>query len=326
LNLIEHGIRRWDYAIQPSLLAELLASWQSATQGARGEVCGGGWHAHRHERQRRRYDWELLDFTPILGVLREIVVVIAPALREVCDFERLAVTHAGIFEPAPGCADQKVHRDGLPREAGYAWSVFLPLVPVRDDNGPTEYFAGSHLDRSMTLPDLLLRSPIFSLSELRGSLIRGVLAPHRWLRGTAGSLRAMTTSFIEDGGIDWQDVRYRAKTYVPSNVFLLGTGPCRLRAAPLEPGTMILHDYRCFHRGTANRSREPRPMLYVNFEHEDYDDSRNYPPRPHRVRRGALDHASLEVRHLLRKIEVVAEGAPADPARLTNQHEQARTG
>lgn len=49
--------------------------------------------------------------------------------------------------------------------------------------------------------------------------------------------------------------------------------PQPLRLAPLKRGDAIVYDSRLFHRGTANRSAELRPVAYWLYERE-HDDLR----------------------------------------------------
>jgi ectoine hydroxylase-related dioxygenase (phytanoyl-CoA dioxygenase family) len=54
-----------------------------------------------------------------------------------------------------------------------------------------------------------------------------------------------------------------------------------------KAGQPLLFDYRIRHRGLANRSQQPRPLLYVTFARASYED---------KVRR--LRHASLATTHV----------------------------
>lgn len=51
--------------------------------------------------------------------------------------------------------------------------------------------------------------------------------------------------------------------------------------APLLPepaSSLLLFDYRCYHRGLANRSMQPRPVAYVAFSARDgVSDAHNFP-------------------------------------------------
>ena len=46
--------------------------------------------------------------------------------------------------------------------------------------------------------------------------------------------------------------------------------------SPLHRGAAIIFDYRCVHRGTANRSTEPRPMLYMVYTKSWFADRANF--------------------------------------------------
>ena len=38
----------------------------------------------------------------------------------------------------------------------------------------------------------------------------------------------------------------------------------------------MVHDYRLYHKGTANTSVNPRPLLYLTFGADGFDDDNNY--------------------------------------------------
>ena len=52
---------------------------------------------------------------------------------------------------------------------------------------------------------------------------------------------------------------------------LSGVGPC------VDAGGAVLFDYRTVHRGTANRSAEDRPLLYLTFARPWFSDTVNFP-------------------------------------------------
>ena len=123
------------------------------------------------------------------------------------------VDSVGCVTSLEGAPDQHFHPDGT---ADGLVNVFVPLVPVLADNGPTEFRPGTHVWTASSLGD----------------------AP------------------------DWDERRQHP-------------------IAPLlpEPGrAVLLFDYRCYHRGLANRSQEPRPVAYVAFStRSGVTDAHNFP-------------------------------------------------
>ena len=72
---------------------------------------------------------------------------------------------------------------------------------------------------------------------------------------------------VENGGTEFWLATHRLGHYddeAPSVVLLA------------KAGTPLLFDYRVRHRGLANRSQTPRPMLYVTFAKKNYKDSANF--------------------------------------------------
>ncbi|MDT4896981.1 MAG: hypothetical protein QOH25_2058 [Acidobacteriota bacterium] len=77
---------------------------------------------------------------------------------------------------------------------------------------------------------------------------------------------------------------------------LLATGEIKLEPITMQLGDVIIRDVRALHRGTPNRTREPRPMVVLGY-------SRRWLFRPEvsiRVPRFALDTLSERARRLLR--------------------------
>jgi len=67
-------------------------------------------------------------------------------------------------------------------------------------------------------------------------------------------------------------------------------------------GGAVLMDYRLWHRGAANRSDRPRPVLYLNFTRDWFTDSRNYELHPRMiVDRAAMAAIPAEHRHRFRR-------------------------
>jgi ectoine hydroxylase-related dioxygenase (phytanoyl-CoA dioxygenase family) len=76
----------------------------------------------------------------------------------------------------------------------------------------------------------------------------------------------------------------------------LATGEIKLEPITMQLGDVIIRDVRALHRGTPNRTREPRPMVVLGY-------SRRWLFRPEvsiRVPRSMLDSLSERARRLLR--------------------------
>ena len=52
---------------------------------------------------------------------------------------------------------------------------------------------------------------------------------------------------------------------------------CSPVAPLLQPGEMLLFDYRCVHNGLANHSAERRAIAYVNYSAPGVRDAHNFP-------------------------------------------------
>jgi ectoine hydroxylase-related dioxygenase (phytanoyl-CoA dioxygenase family) len=66
-----------------------------------------------------------------------------------------------------------------------------------------------------------------------------------------------------------------------------------------DPGDCILVDYRLLHCGTANRSPDPRPILYNMYCRPWFRDSRNFhKQRPVRISPDEYMRVPVQFRHL----------------------------
>ena len=89
----------------------------------------------------------------------------------------------------------------------------------------------------------------------------------------------------------------------------LQSGEVQLEPVPMRLGDVMVRDVRGLHRGTPNRTEEPRPMVVLGY-------SRSWLLRPEvhiRVPRPALPTLSERARRLLR-FNPVVDNAEADPA------------
>jgi hypothetical protein len=136
--------------------------------------------------------------------------------------------YRGILVAQPGSAQQPWHADGeqlfsrpVLRLPVHCVNVFVPLVDLTDDNGPTEFCPRTHH----------LGGDVESMFEQDPDLLRRI--------------------------------GYDGTPMTP----LLGAG------------SMLLFDYRLVHRGLANRSPVPRPLLYLTYARPWFRDARSFPER-----------------------------------------------
>jgi ectoine hydroxylase-related dioxygenase (phytanoyl-CoA dioxygenase family) len=134
--------------------------------------------------------------------------------------EDCIVINKSLVVSSPGALDQAWHSDGPHISATedlpcHCLNVFVPLVNVTEQNGPTQFRPGSvNMTRNLKV-------------EMLKAMARKTLRP------------------IE--------------------------GPT------LSMGSVLLFDYRVLHRGTANRTAQPRPVLVYTFAKPFYRDTLNFP-------------------------------------------------
>jgi len=143
--------------------------------------------------------------------------------------------------PMPGSEYQPVHRDGKELFPGvpvtvppYMYELNIPLVDFREDNGPTEVWPRTHL-----LADFPL------LEQKRDELRVG----HGQLTVTTGTGRPVSVLASEFRNSSVQDFA----SSLPGQPVLM------------PAGSFLVRDPRMWHRGTPNRSSEPRPMLSLAY-------------------------------------------------------------
>jgi hypothetical protein len=102
------------------------------------------------ERGRGRYDMELPVFdTPQFDFLNSIEKAPwMPIVRQILG-EDVSLIHKGAFLSLPGSEAQVYHQDGVHlnktiQKPCHAVNVFIPLVDLTEDNGPTEFCLGTH--------------------------------------------------------------------------------------------------------------------------------------------------------------------------------------
>lgn len=92
----------------------------------------------------------------------------------------------------------------------------------------------------------------------------------------------------------------------------LASGELQLEAIPMELGDVMIRDVRGLHRGTPNRTAQPRPMVVIGF-------SRSWMLRPEvciEVPRATHEKLSRRAQHLLR-FNPITEGVNFEPRRET---------
>jgi len=169
-------------------------------------------HPHRFEMP---YKMDCVEVETIVLGCKPLMDVVYAILGEDCH-----IVNKSLVISLPGAEDQAWHVDGghisltedLPC---HCLNVFLPLVDVEQQDGPTELRLGGHL---------LTR-------DLKKMFLRAFLT--KKLRGTKA--------------------------------------PC------LPRGSALLFDYRCLHRGLANTSSRPRPVLVYTFAKPFFRDLLNFP-------------------------------------------------
>lgn len=103
------------------------------------------------ERGKGRYDMELPAFEePQFSFLADIrKAPWMPVVREILGKD-VVLIHKGMFLSLPGAEQQVYHQDGPHLTTQYqkpchAINVFIPLIDLKLDNGPTEFCLGSHI-------------------------------------------------------------------------------------------------------------------------------------------------------------------------------------
>jgi ectoine hydroxylase-related dioxygenase (phytanoyl-CoA dioxygenase family) len=118
------------------------------------------------ERGRGRFDMELPDFdTPTFSFLSNLKKAPwMPIVREILGKD-VVLIHKGMFLALPGAERQVYHQDGVHLTTQYqrdvhAINVFIPVVDMSAELGPTEFCLGSHLLGNEDFNEKFLESPI----------------------------------------------------------------------------------------------------------------------------------------------------------------------
>ncbi len=146
-----------------------------------------------------------------------------------------------------GTADMiHIHDDraAFPWTPAHGFVAVVPLVPVTPENGPTEFLAGSHVPAADA-------ESFWEDMQSASATTNSDTCVSRQGTGHGGD---------NDGG----------------------TGDCAHSAAPSElsfaadQGDVVLFDLRLRHRGTPNRGNAARPILYVSYVREWFQDGTNF--------------------------------------------------
>jgi len=217
-------------AIAPEVVATCLATCERALEtalaalDARGLDRDGVKTKEIVTRNRRRFDVVagVEGAPPVVGLAKG-----GPWMRAV---RRLlgvdcALLKSGVVAALPGAETQAIHADGKHLFADdededarnahlppHCVTVFVPLVDMAPELGPTEYFAGTHRRD-----------------------------------GDADHYKAANAGRV--AGVSFADAK---------------------------AGDAILFDYRVLHRGLANTSAKPRPLLYFTYGRAWFTDATNY--------------------------------------------------
>jgi hypothetical protein len=118
------------------------------------------------ERGRRRYDMELPAFeAPTFSFLSDLQKAPwMPIVREILGKD-VVLIHKGMFLALPGADRQVYHQDGLHLTTNYqrdvhAINVFIPVVDLTTELGPTQFCLGSHLLGNEDYDDAFVESPV----------------------------------------------------------------------------------------------------------------------------------------------------------------------
>jgi ectoine hydroxylase-related dioxygenase (phytanoyl-CoA dioxygenase family) len=160
-----------------------------------------------------------------------------------------------LFEENDGDASTVESLDGsLPV---HCITVFVPLVDLCDENGPTEFFpstqrcSGRHRQAAM--------ATLWSKFSVKGGNRGGHMGDSKGVeQGGAG---AASNRGAEGGGDAGETTE----------------GGVRGLTFNAAAGSAILFDYRILHRGLANTSSLNRPMLYFTYGRQWFRDATNYP-------------------------------------------------
>lgn len=140
-----------------------------------------------------------------------------PLVREILGKE-VVLIHKGMFLSMPGAEKQRYHQDGPHLTTQYqkpchAINVFIPLVDLTEDNGPTEFCLGSHMLGSEELDEEFLETPMVTAGT---PVIFDYRLGHRGLANASANCRPIVycTYAASANGKEFHDsVNFSRKRY-----------------------------------------------------------------------------------------------------------------
>ena len=171
------------------------------------------------ERGKGRWDMNLPEFeTNSFAFLNDInKTPWMPVVREILGKD-VVLIHKGIFLSMPGSSKQVYHQDGPHLTTQYqkpchAINVFVPLVDLVLDNGPTEFCLGSHILGYDGLDEDFVTTPTVSAGQ---PIIFDYRLGHRGLGNSSTSCRPIvycTYAASADGKEFRDSVNFSRKRY-----------------------------------------------------------------------------------------------------------------
>ncbi|GKY97990.1 hypothetical protein MPSEU_000757100 [Mayamaea pseudoterrestris] len=171
------------------------------------------------ERGRGRYDMELPAFDePVFDFITDLKKAPwMPIVREILG-KNVMLIHKGMFLSMPGALPQPYHQDGLHLNQQYqkpchAINVFVPLIDMTMQHGPTEFCLGSHILGKEDLRREFCVTPVVPAGT---PVIFDYRLGHRGLGNTANTCRPIvycTYACAADGKEFRDSVNFSRKRY-----------------------------------------------------------------------------------------------------------------
>jgi ectoine hydroxylase-related dioxygenase (phytanoyl-CoA dioxygenase family) len=156
----------------------------------------GAKHGFRElvRRSPGRYELSLLHCSPITPSLEPILQTLAPIVPQLLQessFDQLQLCHVSLLVATPGATEQAWHADGCHVSVSkhlpcHVLNVFIPLIDISPDLGPTVLRPGTHVHTRNLAPLMLLakarktlRSPVAPCSKAGDALIFDYRILHR---------------------------------------------------------------------------------------------------------------------------------------------------
>lgn len=171
------------------------------------------------ERGRGRFDMELPAFDqPQFKFLTDVKKSPwMPIVKEILGKDAVLI-HKGIFLSLPGAERQDYHQDGVHLTTQYqkpchAVNVFVPLVDLSMERGPTEFCLGSHILGQETYDETFLETPLVTAGT---PIVFDYRLGHRGLANTTSECRPIvycTYARAADGNEFRDLVNFSRKRY-----------------------------------------------------------------------------------------------------------------